>query len=230
MNILILSAMEEEIEYLVSSFNLSSIDTINKQKLYTISNNDNTIYILNSGIGKVNATITTNSVLNSYQIDRIISIGTAGALSNASDIGQFVNGLKLAYHDVDVTAFGYNYGQVPHLDTYFDTTNDKYWHQILTTLKQNQVVINDGTIVSGDQFINDSAVKMEIMKKFDQPLCVEMESTAIVHTAKTANIKCNVLRSISDKAEGEANVDFDTYLQQVCKKYKLLVDIVLAYE
>ncbi len=231
MNILILSAMVEEIDYLVTNYGLQPIDTINGQSLYATSNAGTTVYILNSGIGKVNSSITTSIVLSKYQIDKLISIGTSGALTNQTAIGDFVVGKRLAYHDVDVTAFGYEIGQVPQMDKYFTTTDDQYWTNLINKFKAiPEVNVHYGDIITGDQFINNHDKKVFINQNFEQGLCVEMESTAIIHAATSLGIDCYALRSISDNADSEADVSFDKYLEQVCELYKKFVDLILANE
>lgn len=231
MNILILSAMVEEIDYLVQAFNLTSIDKINDNDLYLVENNNKKIYILNSGIGKVNSSITTSMMLSKYKIDKLISIGTSGALTNKTQIGDFVNGERLAYHDADATAFGYEIGQIPQMDKYFMTTNDKFWNDVMSKFKQvEDVNLHTGDIVTGDQFINNAERKQFINTHFENGLCVEMESTAIVHTAIRFNTEVYALRSISDNADSEADVSFDQYLSKVCVQYKQFVDILLNNE
>lgn len=231
MNILIVSAMEEEINFLVESFNLKKIDTINQNSLYVIEGKSRNIFILNSGIGKVNSSITTSQMLSKYQIDKLISIGTSGALTNATKIGDFVVGERLAYHDVDVTAFGYEYGQLPKCDKYFETTKDSFWETIISEFsKIENVNTHKGDIITGDKFINDLTTKEFINKNFPQGLCVEMESTAIVHTAKSFGVDAYALRSISDNADQEADISFEQYLSEVCVLYKMFVDIILNNE
>lgn len=228
MNILILSAMEEEIDYLVASYELAAVDTINNNSLYKLEGSAHTIYILNSSIGKVNSTITTSMVLNKYPIDKLISIGTSGALTAKTAIGDFVSGERLAYHDVDVTAFGYEIGQLPRMNKYFSTTNDQFWQQLMSEFaEQKGINLHAGAIVTGDQFINSGERKQFINEHFPDALCAEMESTAIIHTALAHGVDCYALRSISDNADGHADVSFDEYLTKVCENYKNFVDLLI---
>lgn len=231
MQILILSAMEEEIDFLVSSFKPKLIDKINNQNLYEIENKDIKIYILNSGIGKVSSSITTSMVLNKYHIDKLISIGTSGALTTKTKIGDFIVGKRLAYHDVDVSAFGYELGQLPNHDKYFHTTRDSFWESVINSFKQvDGVCVVEGDIITGDKFVCNYEDKEFINKHFENGLCVEMESTAIIQTALAYNIDVYALRSISDNADTKADISFDQYLSGVCEKYKNLVEIILDNE
>lgn len=228
MNILILSAMEEEIDYLVASYELKAIDQINNNSLYRIERPNKNVYILNSSIGKVNSSITTSMVLNKYKIDKLISIGTSGALTDKTKIGDFVNGERLAYHDVDVTAFGYEIGQLPQMNKYFETTKDEFWTNLMNQFtKDNSINLHSGDIITGDEFINSLERKQFINTHFENGLCAEMESTAIIHTALAYGVDCYALRSISDNADGHADISFDKYLSKVCENYKHFVDLLL---
>ncbi|WOO87393.1 5'-methylthioadenosine/adenosylhomocysteine nucleosidase [Mollicutes bacterium LVI A0039] len=231
MNILILSAMTEEIDYLVKGFNLTAIDKINGNDLFLHTENNKNIYILNSGIGKVASSITTSMMLNKYDIDKLISIGTSGALTSTTSIGDFVVGKRLAYHDADVTAFGYEIGQLPNQPKYFVTTDDDFWNKTIEQFaSDSEVNVHYGDIVTGDQFISSSEKKQFINNHFENGVCTEMESTAIVHTALCYGIDTYALRSISDNADSSADVSFDEYLFKVCKLYKKFVDILLSNE
>ncbi len=225
MKILILSAMEEEIEYLVNYFKPEKKESINGNQLYLLKMQSNQIYILNSGIGKVNSCITTSMVLNNYNIDKLISIGTSGALTNKTEIGDFVIADRLAYHDVDVTAFGYEYGQLPKRDKYFIPTNDQWWKQVVERFEKTSTnPIHFGDVITGDSFVHDHTHKQKLTTHFKKALACEMESTAIIHTALQYKVDCYVLRSISDKANGLADVTFDQYLLKVCENYRHLIE------
>lgn len=231
MNIIILSAMTEEVSYLVDNFDVEKIDEINGQQLYRYISGNTNLYILNSGIGKVESSITTSIFLSKYKVDKLISIGTSGALTGSTRIGDFVNGNALAYHDVDVTAFGYEIGTLPNQQKYFTPTQDKWWFNIIERFKNiDNIKVHDGSIVTGDQFIASSNKKQFINKHFETALACEMESTAIAHTSLSYGIDTYVLRSISDLADGEADVTFDEYLLSVCKNYKKFVEIILENE
>ncbi len=231
MKILVLSAMTEEIDYLVESFKLEPIDQICSNDLYMLKSVANEVYILNSGIGKVASSITTATALSKYKIDKLISIGTSGALTDKTNIGDLVNGEKLVYHDADVTAFGYEIGQLPKQDRFFETTKDQFWNDLVSKLEtQVDSKIHVGAIATGDQFINSEERKQFIVDNFEDVLACEMESTAIIHTAKEFGVDRYVLRSISDKANGSADVSFDKYLDIVCQNYKHLIDLLLDNE
>ena len=212
MKIAIISAMVEELQPIVNKLKCSKIDCLNGQDIYEKTNGENTIYFLNSGIGKVNAAITTTLLITKYEVDKIINIGTAGGVNANLKIADFVVADKLVFHDVDVTAFGYGVGQLPGEEQYLEVTLANEFYEYLKNDYNN---IHIGTVCTGDQFISTNDKKFMIEKHFDNVYAIEMESASIFMTACHLGIDCVVLRTISDLAYEESAVEFDKYLEQV---------------
>ncbi len=224
MKILIIGAMVEEIEYLVESFDFEEIDTINSKKLYKLHDLD--IYLLNSGIGKVTSSISLSMFLNTYDVDQIISIGSSGSFSINVKIGDMVCARDLAYHDVDLSYFGYEFGKLPDYERFFKTSSSPFFEQVLSRYKKS-IRIHEGLIVTGDQFVSVKQ-RNKISVYFPDALAVEMESCAMVHTANAYDVNINVLRVISDNAADDAVVEFDKFLKNVCIQYEELLNIIIA--
>ncbi len=221
MKIVIMSAMNEEIKPTIDAFKPKLIDKINNEDLYKYEGK-NTYYFINSGIGKVNAAITTSLVINNYQPDLIVSIGTAGGLAVDMQVSDIVVADKMAFWDVNVEAFGYELGQLPQMPKYFEIENYQRFYTLLENLNHRMHV---GTIVTGDSFINQSEQRQYISENFSNVLAVEMESTSIVMTAQKLNVDCVVLRTISDLADQTSDISFDQYLAIVSEKFKELVEV-----
>ncbi len=224
MKIAIVSAMEEEIKYTKEKFSANKIDNLNGQDVMIYEGGKNTFYFLNSGIGKVNASITTTLLITKYAPDLIISIGTSGGVNSNLKIGDIVVGDKLAFHDVDVEAFGYEFGQYPGEKPYLEIDNISYITDLLSNIGLNY---HTGTILTGDQFISSKEKSIELENKFSNVYAIEMESSAILMTSNKLDTKCYVIRTISDLAHSESTVEFDQYLDIVSKKF---YQIVLAFE
>lgn len=224
MKIAIISAMEEEIAYTKEHFTTKKIDVLNSQDLVHYQGKYHEFYFLNSGIGKVNAAITTSLLIERYQPDLIISVGTAGGVNKELNIGDLVIGDKLLFHDVDVTAFGYEYGQYPQQEQYLAVNNLDH---LIKVLKHVEVDYHIGTILTGDQFIADKKKTLALEEQFDNVYAIEMESSAILMTANNLGVDCQVIRTISDLAHGESDVEFDKYLEMVSRKF---YKIVVAYD
>ncbi|MGL5020805.1 MAG: 5'-methylthioadenosine/adenosylhomocysteine nucleosidase [Mycoplasmatales bacterium] len=212
MKIAIISAMVEELQPIVNKLKCNKIDFLNGQDIYIKTKGENTIYFLNSGIGKVNAAITTTLLISKYEIDKIINIGTAGGVNENLKISDFVVADKLVFHDVDVTSFGYYIGQLPGEEQYFEVALANEFYEYL---KDDYNNIHIGTVCTGDQFISSNDKKFMIEKQFDNVYAIEMESASIFMTATHLGIDCVVLRTISDLAYEESAVEFDKYLDEV---------------
>ncbi|MFV0247087.1 MAG: 5'-methylthioadenosine/adenosylhomocysteine nucleosidase [Mycoplasmatales bacterium] len=222
MNILVLSAMSEEIEYILKEQSFTCIDTINGSNLYNLKSKNN-VYLMHTQIGKVNASISTSLLLNKYDVDIVVSIGSCGSLNENLLVGDFVLANKLAYHDVDITTFGHKLGKLPNNEIYYNTTNSHWFNSVLEDFKQE---IKQGLILTGDKFI-ESKDKQILINNFDHPLAVEMESCSIVQTALSFDKDVVVLRTISDSFSGDQSIEFNKYLLEVCKEYNFLIKLLL---
>lgn len=221
MKIGIIAAMEEEIKEILRNNEYSIIDNINDQNVYTV-NKKNKFIIFTTGIGKLNATITTTLAIKKYDFDLIINIGTSGKLTNLP-IGSLIVGEKLAFFDVDATIFGYDYGQIPREELYEYINNDQ---NLVKKINEKIDNIFVGTILTGDSFVTKENKEKFNINFFDNPLAVEMESMAIVRTAHKLNKKIYVFRTISDDGD---NIEFNKYLNLVCLKYNDIFNIIDEY-
>lgn len=165
--------------------------------------------LLKSGIGKVNAAVGCTVMIQSFKPTCIINTGSAGAIHSDLDIGDVIIGIELAFHDVDVTAFGYEYGQVPGLPTRFSS------HKPLVDLARKACELRkeehgsrEGLIISADRFVKDSQENPHIQSQFPDALLVEMESAAIAQSCHQMGIPFLVIRSVSDRADHSSTDDF----------------------
>src|SRR5690606_19579552 len=135
------------------------------------------VVLIQSGIGKVNAALSTTLLLEHYPVKAIINIGTAGGLKLDAQVLDLVVSKQIAHHDVDATAFDYAYGQVPQMPVYY--TSDNYLIDLLTPiLNQHHIPYHLGTIVSGDSFIYKEEQQKRILEWFPDAIAVEMEAAA----------------------------------------------------
>lgn len=152
-----------------------------------------------SGIGKVNAAITTQILLDNHAVDYVINVGVAGSLSRDLVFGDVVVATDLVEHDFDITAFGVPLGQIARMDT-FSFKADEFLNETIlknTTLPENKIV--SGRIVSGDQFIDDAKKAEFLHQQFEASAC-EMEGAAIAHVCYLNNVPFTVVRALSDMA------------------------------
>lgn len=210
----IIGAMEAEVELLKNSLNHLNIVPFGKNiQVYTGKFADKDIALCQSGIGKVNAAIATALLCEHFTPDCIINTGSAGGIGEGLQIGDVVIGTHTAHHDVDATAFGYRHGQVPQLPLLFDS----HPHLVQTALSaaKSLTVCNTahGLILSGDRFIHDSGTLTALLNHFPDAQAVEMEAAAIAQTCYQLEKPFVVIRSVSDTAQNDAKVSFETFLK-----------------
>lgn len=223
----IIAAMNEEIETIKELMMDISIKNIYELEFITGKINEKEVVLVQCGAGKVHAARTTQMMIDNFDIDYIINVGTAGGLNNDIEIGDIVIAEKLVQHDYDITAGGYEKGYVSRTGKYFECDKKliEKSKEVINSLNEN-FKAGVGLIATGDIFVQDVDVKNRIKEEFDAD-CVEMEGAAIAQVCVLDKIPFIVIRAISDKPNGNNNIDFEKYLDMACKRYAKFIDIFL---
>lgn len=226
MKIGIIGAMAQEVEVLKQ--NLQDIRTWKMAGATFYSGNyaDHEVIVVQSGIGKVLSSITTSLLIQQYEVDAIINTGSAGGIGSGLAVGDLVVPDKLAYYDVDVTAFGYLYGQLPAGMPLYYEADEKLLAAVEKAAKKTGHQVKKGLIVTGDSFISSSDKIKEILSHFPEALACEMEGAAIAQTARQFDVPFLVVRAMSDTANQEATVSFDEFIEEAGKRS---AEMVLAF-
>ncbi|WP_285765428.1 5'-methylthioadenosine/S-adenosylhomocysteine nucleosidase [Peribacillus sp. SI8-4] len=213
MKVAIIGAMEEEVTILRDKLEGLEQVTIAGSEFNTGKLDGVEVILLKSGIGKVNAAMSTAVLLEKFKPDAIINTGSAGGYHPALNVGDVVISTEVRHHDVDVTAFGYEYGQVPQLPAAF-IPDEKLFALAQEAAKEIQdIQVAKGLIVTGDSFMNDP-VRVEFVRgKFTDLYAVEMEAAAIAQVAHQFQTPFVIIRSLSDIAGKESNISFDKFLE-----------------
>lgn len=224
----IIGAMQEEVEQIVAVMDVEREETKASMTFRAGKLSGKDVVIVVSGIGKVNAAICTQILVDDFKVDYVINTGIAGSLNAAIDIGDIVISNDVLHHDMDATNFGYPLGQVPRMDT-LSFPADKHLIEVAKNACAKavpEIGTHVGRIVSGDQFISDKATKERITKNFNG-FCTEMEGASIAHTAYLNKVPFVILRAISDKADDSASVDYPTFEKQaIANGVKLIKEFV----
>lgn len=224
----IIGAMQEEVEQIVAVMDVEREETKASMTFRAGKLSGKDVVIVVSGIGKVNAAICTQILVDDFKVDYVINTGIAGSLNAAIDIGDIVISSDVLHHDMDATNFGYPLGQVPRMDT-LSFPADKHLIEVAKNACAKavpEIGTHVGRIVSGDQFISDKATKERITKNFNG-FCTEMEGASIAHTAYLNKVPFVILRAISDKADDSASVDYPTFEKQaIANGVKLIKEFV----
>lgn len=223
----IIAAMNEEVDAIKKIMTDISVKRIYELEFITGKINKNEVVLVKCGVGKVNAARTTQVLLNNFDIEYVINVGTAGSLNENIEIGDIVIGEKLVQHDFDITAGGREKGYITDVGKYF--YSDK---NLIEKAKQTIENMNEnfntfiGTIATGDIFVQYIQVKDRIKLEFDAD-CVEMEGAAIAQVCTLDKVPFIVIRSISDKPNGNNAIDFEKYLELACERYSKFIDIFI---
>lgn len=221
----IIGAMDLEVDALKEKMTVRTITEKARMSFYEGTLNGAEVVIVRSGIGKVNAALCTQILADLYNVTHIINTGVAGSLNAKLDIGDILISRECIHHDVDVRVFGYPLGEVPQIGVREFKADEKMADLAVETCKKVNPDINviKGRVVSGDQFISDSAVKDHLIKEF-QGDCAEMEGASIAHGAYLNNIPFVIIRAISDKADNSAEMDYPTFERAAAKHSAALVE------
>ena len=211
MKIGIIAAMPEELIYLTQNLDKTQEVQVLGNSYYTGTIGKTEVVLVQSGIGKVMSAMSVAVLADHFQVEAIINTGSAGALAEGIAVGDVVIADKLVYHDVDVTAFGYAYGQMAGQPLYFESDKN-FITGIQTNLSQLEQTWHLGLIATGDSFIAGDDKIASIKSHFPNVLAVEMEGAAIAQAAQALDLPFLVIRAMSDNANHEASISFDEFI------------------
>lgn len=186
------------------------------------------VVILQSGIGKVNAAVGTAIMLEHYRPDAIINTGSAGGFAEDMRIGDVVVSSEVRHHDADVTAFGYELGQLPDMPPAFaaDAELRRVAQQAIDSL--DDVKVRDGLITTGDSFMADPERVNATRAAFPDMLAVDMEAAAIAQTCHLFGCPFVVIRALSDiPGSGDNHLSFDEFLELAAQQSSRMVERML---
>ena len=227
MKVGIIGAMEEEVnilkEKLVDLKTLKKMGMIFHQGLLQ----DVNVIVLQCGVGKVAAAVGTTIMIDLFSPDLIINTGSAGGMSTDLSVGDVVISTDVRYNDVDVTLFGYEYGQLPKMPPGFTPDESLVQSAKKAALKITNIHITEGLITTGDSFIHDPERAEFIQSKFPPIKATEMEAAAIAHVCHLAKVPFLIIRSISDVPGVESKQSFEDFILVAGKNSALLVEEII---
>lgn len=222
----IIGAMDEEVELLKQSMNEKKEKTIANAQFIEGKLEDQHVILVKSGIGKVNAAMTTAILMETYHPDYVINTGSAGGFAEDLSVGDVVISEEVVHHDVDVTAFDYEYGQVPDLPSRF-ASDLRLVKETKTALKKLEIPYKTGLIATGDSFLSSPERVQFIREKFPAMLAGEMEAAAIAQVCYQYDVPFVVIRALSDIAGKSSEISFDAFLDTAAKNAANMILTVL---
>lgn len=236
-----MSAMPEEIAGVVDL--LSEREEIIKgmRTYYTGTINDIPTVVVFSRWGKVAAATTVTNLILDFNISELIFTGVAGAISHKLNIGDIVIGNQLVQHDLDarpmisqfeIPLLGMTHLRSPGIQINIaykvitDLLANKHLHAILSDEELNEFGIRNpkvfiGEIASGDKFFSSNKDKQQLQTILPNALCVEMEGAAVAQVCYEYGIPFTVIRTISDSADDNSHIDFQSFIKHIASKYSV---------
>lgn len=226
MTIGIIGAMDEEIALLLENMTEKNEQVIANTLFVQGKLSDKNVVLLKSGIGKVNAAMATTIMHEHYSPRYVINTGSAGGFSEGLEVGDIVISSKVVHHDVDVTAFNYDYGQVPGMPAMF-TADESLITKATEALKNLSISSAVGIIATGDSFMDDPGRVAFVRDKFPTMIAAEMEAAAVAQVCYQYDKPFVVLRALSDIAGKDSSISFDSFLDTAAKNAaQLIMDMI----
>lgn len=223
----IIGAMEEEVAGLKEKMVVEQTIQRASMEFLKGSLEGKPVVVVRCGIGKVNAAICTQILVDEFHVDAIVNTGIAGSLKNEINIGDIVLSTDTMQHDMDATGFGYEYGIIPRMETSCFPSDEKLMALAKECCERvnPDISVFTGRVVSGDQFISDKAKKDWISEHF-QGFCTEMEGAAIAQAAYLNQVPFLIIRAISDKADNSAQMDYAEFERKaIIHSVRLMTEI-----
>ncbi len=208
----IIGAMDQEVNILKDEMTVEKIETKASMDFYIGKLRGKEVVIVKCGVGKVNAAVCTQILADCYGVTAVINTGVAGSLRAEINIGDIVVSTDTLQHDMEATGFGYEPGEIPLMGKKTFEADERLRRLIVDTCRKvnPEIGVFEGRVVSGDQFVSDAGVKARLAEMFD-PYCTEMEGAAIAQAAWLNQIPFVIIRAISDKADGSAQMDYSEF-------------------
>ncbi len=225
MKVGILGAMDLEVSSLCEKLERTIVKSIAGNQYHAGQLNGVSVVVVKCGIGKVNAAVATQVMIDHFDVDLIINTGVAGSLSNSLDIFDIVVSQDLVQHDFDTSAAGDELGLITGFSSVSFDVNEKLYDLAVHVGKEifNDINVYKGRIATGDQFVSSKETKDRIVKQFGA-VCTEMEGCAIAQTCFLNNMPFLVIRSISDKADSSAHIDYFDFVNKAALKSSQLIE------
>ena len=228
MKVGIIGAMDQEVALLRAQ--MSDVETLSLAgcEFYSGTLAGQSVVLTRSGIGKVAASIATTLLLERFTPDCVLNTGSAGGFDPALHIGDVVISSEVRHHDVDVTAFGYEIGQVPRMPAAFVADERlKAIAQAAVAELHEGIQCKEGLICTGDQFMCDPERIARARTLFPTMAAVEMEGAAIAQVCHQFAAPFVITRSLSDIAGKESPDSFDAYLETASRHSSAMVVAML---
>lgn len=217
----VISAMAEEIELYLDTCAVEATHEQAGLRIHEARYHGHDLVLVKAGVGKVNAALCTQLLIDRYAVDAVVCTGSAGALHDGFAIGDIVVAEDCVQHDVHVEFLGLERGQIPFSDLRFFRASETLVERARAVELEGHAV-RLGRVCTGDTFVQDEAKRADIHEALGGD-CVEMEGAAVGQVCTLNDVPFLLVRAISDRADGRSDVDFQSFLREAADSSATIV-------
>lgn len=214
----LIAALHEELAALLPAIEVATTERRGGREFWLGRLNGHEVVAVLSGIGKVAAAVTATLLLDHYRVDRVLFLGVAGGLGDGVQVGDVVVADALLQHDLDASPL-FPRHEVPLTGMSRFPADEAFSDAVAegarVALAGSTATLHRGLIVSGDRFVATAAESATLRAALPDALAVEMEGAAVAQACHAFGVPLAVVRSISDRADDTAHVDFGQFLREV---------------
>ena len=226
----IIGAMDEEVTSLKAAIKNPKTTTVADMVFYEGKLDGADVVVVQCGMGKVNAGICANTLINDFGCTRVINTGVAGSLDAQIDIGDIVVSTDAVQHDFTVEAIGFQKGEIPYTGLYAFPADEAMRKAAVEAVRAAapEISVFEGRVCSGDQFISSKEQRNKIITDFGG-MCCEMEGGAIAQACYLNHTPFVIIRAVSDKADESEELSYEEFKEAAAKHCTAVVRYMITH-
>jgi len=237
--IAIVGAMQQELAGLKQALQNTHTIKLGSREVTSGTWHGQPVVLALSHIGKVAAATTATAMIERFDVTELVFTGVAGGLGQGVNVGDMVVATEFLQHDMDASPLFPIY-EVPmygraHFPTDLHLTqslkaaaqdilkNPAQWidMDVMHELHVHAPKVHAGMVVSGDRFVSTTVESRDLQQRQPHALAVEMEGAAVAQVCLDYGVPFGAVRTISDRADDAATVDFSRFIHEVASRYTL---------
>lgn len=234
-----MGAMLEEVSEILQAMENVQETKIGSRTFYEGTLEETPVVLAFSRWGKVASSSTATTLIQTFNVGKLIFTGVAGGVCPSMEVGDIVIGEGLYQHDMDARPI-FSRFQIPLSDTtlfrpdegeiaaakeaaerFLERFDAFFDEEVIEAFSLSSPKVKTGVIATGDLFVQDPLTHENLKLEGHDVLAVEMEGGAVAQVCEDHNVPYIVIRTISDKAGRGAAIDFQAFAEKVASRYSV---------